>query len=136
MVQNSYMSCISELGRTLLITDWDIRDDRLKYDLAGRRPLSEQETLETYLDDFQEYVTDDNKAEYDEDKLRSLPTSWHKKSANNDNEAALASAGKRLKIADYSSNGESIAAIRTNVSENADVAKGTACSGLPDGNRA
>ena len=54
---------------------------------------SEQETLETYLDDFQEYVTDDNKAEYDAlvsnyEGMKYELANLMAYSANNDNEAA------------------------------------------------
>lgn len=134
-IANGYMSCISELGdiqkETLLIHRLGL-SHIVATDLNTMISLvetirNEQETLETYLDDFQEYVTDDNKAEYDalvsnyegmKYELANLMTY----SANNDNEAAYALANG--KIADYSSAmQESIAAIRTNVSENADVAK-------------
>jgi len=124
-IANGYMSCISELGdiqkETLLIHRLGL-SHIVATDLNTMISLvetirSEQETLETYLDDFQEYVTDDNKAEYD-----ALVSNLMAYSANNDNEAAYALANG--KIADYSSAmQESIAAIRTNVSENADVAK-------------
>lgn len=134
-IANGYMNCISELGdiqkETLLIHRLGL-SHIVATDLNTMISLvetirSEQETLETYLDDFQEYVTDDNKAEYDElvsnyEGMKYELANLMAYSANNDNEAAYALANG--KIADYSSAmQESIAAIRTNVSENADVAK-------------
>ena len=134
-IANGYMSCISELGdiqkETLLIHRPGL-SHIVATDLNTMISLvetirSEQETLETYLDDFQEYVTDDNKAEYDAlvsnyEGMKYELANLMAYSANNDNEAAYALANG--KIADYSSAmQESIAAIRTNVSENADVAK-------------
>ena len=134
-IANGYMNCISELGdiqkETLLIHRLGL-SHIVATDLNTMISLvetirSEQETLETYLDDFQEYVTDDNKAEYDElvsnyKGMKYELANLMAYSANNDNEAAYALANG--KIADYSSAmQESIAAIRTNVSENADVAK-------------
>ena len=133
-IANGYMSCISELGdiqkETLLIHRLGL-SHIVATDLNTMISLvetirSEQETLETYLDDFQEYVTDDNKAEYDAlvsnyEGMKYELANLMAYSANNDNEAAYALANG--KIADYSSAmQESIAAIRTNVSENADVA--------------
>ena len=134
-IANGYMSCISELGdiqkETLLIHRLGL-SHIVATDLNTMISLvetirSEQETLETYLDDFQEYVTDDNKAEYDAlvsnyEGMKYELANLMAYSANNDNEAAYALANG--KIADYSSAiQESSAAIRTNVSENADVAK-------------
>lgn len=134
-IANGYMSCISELGdiqkETLLIHRLGL-SHIVATDLNTMISLvetirSEQETLETYLDDFQEYVTDDNKAQYDAlvsnyEGMKYELANLMAYSANNDNEAAYALANG--KIADYSSAmQESIAAIRTNVSENADVAK-------------
>lgn len=134
-IANGYMSCISELGdiqkETLLIHRLGL-SHIVATDLNTMISLvetirSEQETLETYLDDFQEYVTDDNKAEYDAlvsnyEGMKYELANLMAYSANNDNEAAYALANG--KIADYSSAmQESIAAIRTNVSENAYVAK-------------
>lgn len=134
-IANGYMNCISELGdiqkETLLIHRLGL-SHIVATDLNTMISLvetirSEQETLETYLDDFQEYVTDDNKAEYDElvsnyEGMKYELANLMAYSANNDNEAAYALANG--KIADYSSAmQESIAAIRTNVSENADGAK-------------
>lgn len=134
-IANGYMSCISELGdiqkETLLIHRLGL-SHIVATDLNTMISLvetirSEQETLETYLDDFQEYVTDDNKAEYDAlvsnyEGMKYELANLMAYSANNNNEAAYALANG--KIADYSSAmQESIAAIRTNVSENADVAK-------------
>lgn len=134
-IANGYMSCISELGdiqkETLLIHRLGL-SHIVATDLNTMISLvetirSEQETLETYLDDFQEYVTDDNKAEYDAlvsnyEGMKYELANLMAYSANNDNEAAYALANG--KIADYSSAmQENIAAIRTNVSENADVAK-------------
>lgn len=134
-IANGYMSCISELGdiqkETFLIHRLGL-SHIVATDLNTMISLvetirSEQETLETYLDDFQEYVTDDNKAEYDAlvsnyEGMKYELANLMAYSANNDNEAAYALANG--KIADYSSAmQESIAAIRTNVSENADVAK-------------
>ena len=134
-IANGYMSCISELGdiqkETLLIHRLGL-SHIVATDLNTMISLvetirSEQETLETYLDDFQEYVTDDNKAEYDAlvsnyEGMKYELANLMAYSANNDNEAAYALANG--KIADYSSAmQESIVAIRTNVSENADVAK-------------
>lgn len=134
-IANGYMSCISELGdiqkETLLIHRLGL-SHIVATDLNTMISLvetirSEQKTLETYLDDFQEYVTDDNKAEYDAlvsnyEGMKYELANLMAYSANNDNEAAYALANG--KIADYSSAmQESIAAIRTNVSENADVAK-------------
>lgn len=134
-IANGYMSCISELGdiqkETLLIHRLGL-SHIVATDLNTMISLvetirSEQETLETYLDDFQEYVTDDNKAEYDAlvsnyEGMKYELANLMAYSANNDNEAAYALANG--KIADYSSAmQESIAAIRTSVSENADVAK-------------
>ena len=134
-IANGYMNCISELGdiqkETLLIHRLGL-SHIVATDLNTMISLvetirSEQETLETYLDDFQEYVTDDNKAEYDElvsnyEGMKYELANLMAYSANNDNEAAYALANG--KIADYSSAmQESIASIRTNVSENADVAK-------------
>ena len=134
-IANGYMSCISELGdiqkETLLIHRLGL-SHIVATDLNTMISLvetirSEQETLETYLDDFQEYVTDDNKAEYNAlvsnyEGMKYELANLMAYSANNDNEAAYALANG--KIADYSSAmQESIAAIRTNVSENADVAK-------------
>ena len=134
-IANGYMNCISELGdiqkETLLIHRLGL-SHIVATDLNTMISLvetirSEQETLETYLDDFQEYVTDDNKAEYDAlvsnyEGMKYELANLMAYSANNDNEAAYALANG--KIADYSSAmEESIAVIRTNVSENADVAK-------------
>lgn len=134
-IANGYMNCISELGdiqkETLLIHRLGL-SHIVATDLNTMISLvetirSEQETLETYLDDFQEYVTDDNKAEYDAlvsnyEGMKYELANLMAYSANNDNEATYALANG--KIADYSSAmQESIAAIRTNVSENADVAK-------------
>lgn len=134
-IANGYMNCISELGdiqkETLLIHRLGL-SHIVATDLNTMISLvetirSEQETLETYLDDFQKYVTDDNKAEYDAlvsnyEGMKYELANLMAYSANNDNEAAYALANG--KIADYSSAmQESIAAIRTNVSENADVAK-------------
>lgn len=134
-IANGYMNCISELGdiqkETLLIHRLGL-SHIVATDLNTMISLvetirSEQETLETYLDDFQEYVTDDNKAEYDAlvsnyEGMKYELANLMAYSANNDNEAAYALANG--KIADYSSAMQgSIAAIRTNVSENADVAK-------------
>lgn len=134
-IANGYMNCISELGdiqkETLLIHRLGL-SHIVATDLNTMISLvetirSEQETLETYLDDFQEYVTDDNKAEYDAlvsnyEGMKYELANLMAYSANNDNEAAYALANG--KIVDYSSAmQESIAAIRTNVSENADVAK-------------
>lgn len=134
-IANGYMNCISELGdiqkETLLIHRLGL-SHIVATDLNTMISLvetirSEQVTLETYLDDFQEYVTDDNKAEYDAlvsnyEGMKYELANLMAYSANNDNEAAYALANG--KIADYSSAmQESIAAIRTNVSENADVAK-------------
>ena len=134
-IANGYMDCISELGdiqkETLLIHRLGL-SHIVATDLNTMISLvetirSEQETLETYLDDFQEYVTDDNKAEYDAlvsnyEGMKYELANLMAYSANNDNEAAYALANG--KIADYSSAmQESIVAIRTNVSENADVAK-------------
>lgn len=134
-IANGYMNCISELGdiqkETLLIHRLGL-SHIVAIDLNTMISLvetirSEQETLETYLDDFQEYVTDDNKAEYDAlvsnyEGMKYELANLMAYSANNDNEAAYALANG--KIADYSSAmQESIVAIRTNVSENADVAK-------------
>lgn len=134
-IANGYMNCISELGdiqkETLLIHRLGL-SHIVATDLNTMISLvetirSEQETLETYLDGFQEYVTDDNKAEYDAlvsnyEGMKYELANLMAYSANNDNEAAYALANG--KIADYSSAmQESIAAIRTNVSENADVAK-------------
>lgn len=134
-IANGYMNCISELGdiqkETLLIHRLGL-SHIVATDLNTMISLvetirSEQETLETYLDDFQEYVTDNNKAEYDAlvsnyEGMKYELANLMAYSANNDNEAAYALANG--KIADYSSAmQESIAAIRTNVSENADVAK-------------
>lgn len=134
-IANGYMNCISELGdiqkETLLIHRLGL-SHIVATDLNTMISLvetirSEQETLETYLDDFQEYVTDDNKAEYDAlvsnfEGMKYELANLMAYSANNDNEAAYALANG--KIADYSSAmQESIAVIRTNVSENADVAK-------------
>ena len=127
-IANGYMSCISELGdiqkETLLIHRLGL-SHIVATDLNTMISLvetirSEQETLETY-------VTDDNKAEYDAlvsnyEGMKYELANLMAYSANNDNEAAYALANG--KIADYSSAmQESIAAIRTNVSENADVAK-------------
>ena len=134
-IANGYMNCISELGdiqkETLLIhrlgLSHIVATDLITMISLVETIRSEQETLETYLDDFQEYVTDDNKAEYDElvsnyEGMKYELANLMAYSANNDNEAAYALANG--KIADYSSAmQESIAAIRTNVSENADVAK-------------
>ena len=134
-IANGYMNCISELGdiqkETLLIHRLGL-SHIVATDLNTMISLvetirSEQKTLETYLDDFQEYVTDDNKAEYDAlvsnyEGMKYELANLMAYSANNDNEAAYALANG--KIADYSSAmQESIVAIRTNVSENADVAK-------------
>ena len=134
-IANGYMNCISELGdiqkETLLIHRLGL-SHIVATDLNTMISLvetirSEQENLETYLDDFQEYVTDDNKAEYDAlvsnyEGMKYELANLMAYSANNDNEAAYALANG--KITDYSSAmQESIAAIRTNVSENADVAK-------------
>lgn len=134
-IANGYMNCISELGdiqkETLLIHRLGL-SHIVATDLNTMISLvetirSEQETLETYLDDFQEYVTDDNKTEYDAlvsnfEGMKYELANLMAYSADNDNEAAYALANG--KIADYSSAmEESIAVIRTNVSENADVAK-------------
>ena len=134
-IANGYMSCISELGdiqkETLLIHRLGL-SHIVATDLNTMISLvetirSEQETLETYLDDFQEYVTDDNKAEYDAlvsnyEGMKYELANLMAYSANNDNEAAYALANGKI-ADDSSAMQESIAAIRTNVSENADVAK-------------
>ena len=113
-IANGYMSCISELGdiqkETLLIHRLGL-SHIVATDLNTMISLvetirSEQETLETYLDDFQEYVTDDNKAEYDAlvsnyEGMKYELANLMAYSANNDNEAAYALANG--KIADYSS---------------------------------
>ena len=134
-IANGYMNCVSELGdiqkETLLIHRLGL-SHIVATDLNTMISLvdairSEQDTLEAYLDEFQEYVTEDNKAEYDAlvsnyEGMKYELANLMAYSANNDNEAAYALANG--KIADYSSAmQESIAAIRTNVNENADVAK-------------
>ena len=100
-IANGYMSCISELGdiqkETLLIHRLGL-SHIVATDLNTMISLvetirSEQETLETYLDDFQEYVTDDNKAEYDAlvsnyEGMKYELANLMAYSANNDNEAA------------------------------------------------
>ena len=86
-----------------------------------------EKNMDKSMSQYQKYVSDSDESTYEElkttyDKFKSSLANLMAYSANNDNEAAYALANG--KIADYSSAmQESIAAIRTNVSENADVAK-------------
>ena len=111
-IANGYMNCISELGdiqkETLLIHRLGL-SHIVATDLNTMISLvetirSEQETLETYLDDFQEYVTDDNKTEYDAlvskfEGMKYELANLMAYSADNDNEAAYALAnGKFVRL--------------------------------------
>lgn len=146
-IANGYMSCISELGdiqkETLLIHRLGL-SHIVATDLNTMISLvetirSEQETLETYLDDFQEYVTDDNKAEYDAlvsnyEGMKYELANLMAYSANNDNEAAYALAnGKIARL--FQCNAGEHCGNPHQCQRKCGCGKGTACSGLPDGNR-
>lgn len=129
------MECISELG--------DIQKETLDIHRLGLSHIvatdlntmidlvssirSEEDVLDGYLDNFKEYVNEENQADYDNlvsnyDGMKYELANLMAYSANSDNEAAYALANGT--IAEYSSAmQESIAAIRENVNENADVAK-------------
>lgn len=134
-IANGYMECISELG--------DIQKETLDIHRLGLSHIvatdlntmidlvssirSEEDVLDGYLDNFKEYVNEENQADYDNlvsnyDGMKYELANLMAYSANSDNEAAYALANGT--IAEYSSAmQESIAAIRENVNENADVAK-------------
>ena len=88
---------------------------------------SEEEILDGYLSEFQAYVNEDNKADYDNllsnyEGLKYELANLMAYSANGDNEEAYALANG--KITEYSSAMQSsIEAIRENVNEESDIAK-------------
>ena len=134
-IANGYMECISELGDIQKVT-LDIHRLGLSHivatDLNGMISLvdsirSEEEILDGYLSEFQAYVNEDNKADYDNllsnyEGLKYELANLMAYSANGNNEEAYALANG--KITEYSSAMQSsIEAIRTNVNEESDIAK-------------
>ena len=134
-IANGYMECVSELGDIQKVT-LDIHRLGLSHivatDLNGMISLvdsirSEEETLDGYLSEFQAYVNEDNKADYDNllsnyEGLKYELANLMAYSANGNNEEAYALANG--KITEYSSAMQSsIEAIRTNVNEESDIAK-------------
>ena len=134
-IANGYMECVSELGDIQKVT-LDIHRLGLSHivatDLNGMISLvdsirSEEDVLDGYLSEFQAYVNEDNKADYDNllsnyEGLKYELANLMAYSANGDNEEAYALANG--KITEYSSAMQSsIEAIRTNVNEESDIAK-------------
>ena len=134
-IANGYMECVSELGDIQKET-LDIHRLGLSHivatDLNGMISLvdsirSEEEILDGYLSEFQAYVNEDNKADYDNllsnyEGLKYELANLMAYSANGNNEEAYALANG--KITEYSSAMQSsIEAIRTNVNEESDIAK-------------
>lgn len=134
-IANGYMECVSELGDIQKVT-LDIHRLGLSHivatDLNGMISLvdsirSEEEILDGYLSEFQAYVNEDNKADYDNllsnyEGLKYELANLMAYSANGDNEEAYALANG--KITEYSSAMQSsIEAIRENVNEESDIAK-------------
>lgn len=134
-IANGYMECVSELGDIQKET-LDIHRLGLSHivatDLNGMIGLvdsirSEEEILDGYLSEFQAYVNEDNKADYDNllsnyEGLKYELANLMAYSANGNNEEAYALANG--KITEYSSAMQSsIEAIRTNVNEESDIAK-------------
>lgn len=134
-IANGYMECVSELGDIQKVT-LDIHRLGLSHivatDLNGMIGLvdsirSEEEILDGYLSEFQAYVDEDNKADYDNllsnyEGLKYELANLMAYSANGKNEEAYALANG--KITEYSSAMQSsIEAIRTNVNEESDIAK-------------
>lgn len=134
-IANGYMECVSELGDIQKVT-LDIHRLGLSHivatDLNGMISLvdsirSEEEILDGYLTEFQAYVDEDNKADYDNllsnyEGLKYELANLMAYSANGKNEEAYALANG--KITEYSSAMQSsIEAIRTNVNEESDIAK-------------
>ena len=134
-IANGYMECVSELGDIQKVT-LDIHRLGLSHivatDLNGMISLvdsirSEEEILDGYLSEFQAYVDEDNKADYDNllsnyEGLKYELANLMAYSANGKNEEAYALANG--KITEYSSAMQSsIEAIRTNVNEESDIAK-------------
>lgn len=134
-IANGYMECVSELGDIQKET-LDIHRLGLSHivatDLNGMIGLvdsirSEEEILDGYLSEFQAYVNEDNKADYDNllsnyEGLKYELANLMAYSANGDNEEAYALANG--KITEYSSAMQSsIEAIRENVNEESDLAK-------------
>lgn len=134
-IANGYMECVSDLGDIQKVT-LDIHRLGLSHivatDLNGMISLvdsirSEEEILDGYLSEFQAYVNEDNKADYDNllsnyEGLKYELANLMAYSANGNNEEAYALANG--KITEYSSAMQSsIEAIRTNVNEESDIAK-------------
>ena len=134
-IANGYMECVSELGDIQKVT-LDIHRLGLSHivatDLNGMISLvdsirSEEDVLDGYLSEFQAYVNEDNKADYDNllsnyEGLKYELANLMAYSANGDNEEAYALANG--KITEYSSAMQSsIEAIRENVNEESDIAK-------------
>lgn len=134
-IANGYMECVSELGDIQKET-LDIHRLGLSHivatDLNGMISLvdsirSEEDVLDGYLSEFQAYVNEDNKADYDNllsnyEGLKYELANLMAYSANGDNEEAYALANG--KITEYSSAMQSsIEAIRENVNEESDIAK-------------
>ena len=134
-IANGYMECVSELGDIQKVT-LDIHRLGLSHivatDLNGMISLvdsirSEEEILDGYLSEFQAYVNEDNKADYDNllsnyEGLKYELANLMAYSANGNNEEAYALANG--KITEYSSAMQSsIEAIRENVNEESDIAK-------------
>lgn len=134
-IANGYMECVSELGDIQKVT-LDIHRLGLSHivatDLNGMISLvdsirSEEDVLDGYLSEFQAYVNEDNKADYDNllsnyEGLKYELANLMAYSANGNNEEAYALANG--KITEYSSAMQSsIEAIRTNVNEESDIAK-------------
>lgn len=134
-IANGYMECVSELGDIQKVT-LDIHRLGLSHivatDLNGMISLvdsirSEEDVLDGYLSEFQAYVNEDNKADYDNllsnyEGLKYELANLMAYSANGKNEEAYALANG--KITEYSSAMQSsIEAIRTNVNEESDIAK-------------
>ena len=134
-IANGYMECVSELGDIQKVT-LDIHRLGLSHivatDLNGMISLvdsirSEEDVLDGYLSEFQAYVNEDNKADYDNllsnyEGLKYELANLMAYSANGNNEEAYALANG--KITEYSSAMQSsIEAIRENVNEESDIAK-------------
>ena len=134
-IANGYMECVSELGDIQKVT-LDIHRLGLSLivatDLNGMISLvdsirSEEDVLDGYLSEFQAYVNEDNKADYDNllsnyEGLKYELANLMAYSANGNNEEAYALANG--KITEYSSAMQSsIEAIRENVNEESDIAK-------------
>ena len=134
-IANGYMECVSELGDIQKVT-LDIHRLGLSHivatDLNGMISLvdsirSEEDVLDGYLSEFQAYVNEDNKADYDNllsnyEGLKYELANLMAYSANGNNEEAYALANG--KITEYSSAMQSsIETIRENVNEESDIAK-------------